>query len=123
MRSQVAVAIGVYERVILFSSRWLVGLTCLSRFINCLNHLIHSLSGVGLDVINVVLSYSETSWFVVLAPVYLACLEYLRLAITHRETWVLFGDLLQHLNKLSVLSKFNCEGTASDCQFASHVDE
>ena len=122
MGREVAVTIGVYELVILFSSRWLVGLTCLTRFINCLIHFFHSLSGVGLDVINVVLSYSETSWFVVLAPVYLASLEYLRLAVTHREARVLFGDLLQHLNKLPILSKFNCEGTASDCQFASHVD-
>jgi len=120
--TQVAVTIGVYEVVILLSCLFLAGLVGFTNFIHSLNHSLHSVSGIGFDLINVVLGYSEPTWLVVLTPVNLTSLEDLGLVVANWEARVLFSDLLQHLNELPVLAKFHGKSTAPDSKLTSHVD-
>ena len=94
--SEVAIRIRVAFVFITLANNISLG-SCLTCFVDSRNHFFHSLSGISLDVIYVILTYTELTRLVVLAPVHLAVLEDFSLRISNWEARTLFSDLLQHL--------------------------
>lgn len=96
----------------------------LSSSIYNLDHVIHPVLRVVFYVVYVVLAHLEAACDLFhFVPVHFAILEDHALSLSDWETRVLLGNLLDHTDKLAVLSHFSRKVRALNGQFVSQVGE